>query len=79
MNSVSKVACIRAARVYDGRAPKAASRDEDTWARRKVRIVVINGDGAPGVERFEVDRELEGIVVEISVWTSTMVSIVLYT
>lgn len=30
-------------------------------------MVFINGDGAPGEERLEIDEELEGIVVEISV------------
>lgn len=39
----------------------------------------INGDGTPEDERLEADREVDGMVVEISVWTSTKVSMVLYT
>lgn len=79
MNSVSRVACIRAPSEYDCRDPKAANSDEETWDRRKVRTVFNNGDGAPEAKRVELERELEGMVVEISVWTSTRASKVLYT
>lgn len=74
MNSVSKVACIRAARENVDRERNAASRDEETCTSRCVSTVASNDDGALDEERLELVETLDGMVVEISVCTSTTVS-----
>lgn len=77
MNSVSSVACIKAASEKEERERKALSSDEDTFTRRCVRIIANNDDGAFGDDRLELGDTVDGIVVDISVCTSTNVSIVL--
>lgn len=77
MNSVSSVACIKAAREKVGRERNAASNDEDTSTRRCVKMVASNEDGAFGDDRLALCETVDGIVVEISVCTSTKVSMVL--
>jgi hypothetical protein len=77
MNSVSSVACIKAAREKVGRDRNAESNDEDTSTRRCVKMVASNEDGALGDERLELGETVDGMVVEISVCTSTKVSMVL--
>lgn len=77
MNSVSSVACIKAAREKLDRAQNAASRDDETCTSRCVSTVPSNDDGAFGEERLALADTLDGIVVEISVCTSTRVSMVL--
>ena len=79
MNSVSRVACIKAAKVYDDRELKAVKRDEETFVNKCVRMMVSKGGWPAGDDRLVAADELEGMVVEISVWTSTRVSIALYT
>jgi hypothetical protein len=79
MNSVSRVACINAARVYDDRELKAERSDEETWVRRCLRTIESSGDDRVEGWRLDDDDEVDGIVVVISVWTSTRASIVLYT
>lgn len=79
MNSVSNVACISPAREYVGRELNAAKRDEDTCTSKWERTVFSSGDGVADDVRFIPEYELEGMVVEISVWISTRVNIVLYT
>lgn len=77
MNSVSKVACIKAASEKLGRERNAVSRDEETCTKRCVSTVANSEDGAFGEERLELADTLDGMVVEISVCTSTRVSMVL--
>ena len=79
MNSVSSVACINPAREYVGLELKAAKSDDDTCTSKCERTVVNNGDGFVGDVRFMPEYELDGMVVEISVWISTRANIVLYT
>lgn len=67
MNSVSRVACINAARVYDDRELKAESSDEETWVSRCLRTIERSGDGRVDGWRLEDDDEVDGIVVVISV------------
>lgn len=76
MNSVSSVACINAAREKVGRERNAASNDEDTSTRRCVKMVASSEDGAFFEERLELGDTVDGTVVEISVCTSTKVSMV---
>lgn len=77
MNSVSKVACIRAGSEKLGRDLKAASKDEETFPNKCVRTVDSRDDGAFGEERLELADTLDGMVVVISVCTSTRVNMVL--
>lgn len=77
MNSVSKVACMREANENEDRARKAVSNDEEILDKRCVRTVASKEKGAFGELRLELDDTVEGIVVEISVWTSTMVNMAL--
>lgn len=77
MNSVSRVACIRAASEKVGRARKAANKDEETCTSRCVNIVASNDERALEAERLAPAETLDGVVVEISVCTSTKVSMVL--
>lgn len=77
MNSVSRVACIRAASEKLDRERNAVSRDDETCTRRCVSTVANSDDGAFGEERLECVDTLDGTVVEISVCTSTRVSMVL--
>lgn len=77
MNSVSKVACIRAASEKVDRARKAVSSDEDILDKRCVSTVVRSEKGAFAVARLAIEDTVDGMVVEISVWTSTMVNMVL--
>lgn len=77
MNSVSRVACIKAASEKLGRERKAASKDDETCTRRCVSTVANNDDGTFGEERLELVDTLDGMVVEISVCTRTRVSMVL--
>lgn len=77
MNSVSSVACIKAASEKEDLERKALRRDEETCTRRCVKIVASNDDGAFGDERLELGDTVDGIVVEISVCTSTKVNMVL--
>lgn len=77
MNSVSRVACIRAASEKLGRERNAVSRDVETCTRRCVITVASNDDGAFGEARLGLVDTLDGMVVEISVCTRTRVSMVL--
>lgn len=43
MNSVSRVACIKAASVYDDRELKADRRDEETFVNKSVRMMISRG------------------------------------
>lgn len=79
INSVSRVACISAARVYEGRELNAFRRDVEICVSKCVRTMVSNGDGVVDGERLAPEDTEDGIVVEISVWTSTSVSKALYT
>ena len=78
MNSVSRVACIRAASVYEDRELNAVRSDEDTFVNRCVRTIDSKGDGEGGFERLG-GAVMDGMVVDISVCTSTRVNIVAYT
>lgn len=78
MNSVSNVACIRAASVYEDRELNAVSNDDETFVNKWVRTIDSKGDGEGGFERLG-GAALDGMVVDISVWTSTRVNIVAYT
>jgi hypothetical protein len=75
MNSVSKVACMRAASEKEDLARKAVSNDEDMLDKRCVRTVDSSEDGAFGEPRGA--DTVDGIVVEISVCTSTIVNMAL--
>lgn len=79
MNSVSKVACIKAASENEDRARKAASREEEILNRRCVRTVASREKGAFGEFRLATEDTVDGMVVEISVCTKTMVNMALYT
>lgn len=67
INSVSRVACISAAKVYEGRERNAFRRDVEICVSKCVRTMFNNGDGAAGGERLAPEATQEGIVVEISV------------
>lgn len=77
MNSVSRVACIKAASEKEERARKAASSDEQICVTRCVNTVAKSLEDALETCTLVAGDTVEGMVVEISVWTSTMVSIVL--
>lgn len=77
MNSVSNVACIKAASEKEGRERKALRSDEETFTRRCVNMVANNDDVAFEDERLELGFTVDGIVVEISVCTNTRVNMVL--
>jgi post-segregation antitoxin (ccd killing protein) len=67
MNSVSRVACIKAAKVYDDRELKAVNRDEEIFVSKCVSTMVRRGDCVAADDRLDTGNELEGIVVVISV------------
>lgn len=67
MNSVSSVACIKAASVYWDRVLKAVKRDVEIWVNRYVRMTDSRGDCAAESERLPVVNRVDGIVVVISV------------
>ena len=69
MYSVSRVACIRAGRLYEDRELNDLRRDEETCVSRWVSTTESRADGADVDvvdERVEAEA-LEGMVVEISV------------
>lgn len=79
MNSVSRVACTSATREYLDRPENVDKSEVNTCVTRYVRTVVNNEDaGVCNVRRMSA-LELDGIVVEISVCTSTKVNRALYT
>lgn len=79
MNSVSRVACINEFRENAGRELKALMSDLDTCVNICVRTIDSSGECPAAADRLAVEEDVEGMVVEISVWTSTSISNALYT
>jgi hypothetical protein len=68
---------MRAASEKEDRARKAVSNEEEILDNRCVSTVASSEDGAFDEVRLAFDETVDGMVVEISVWTSTMVNMVL--
>ena len=67
---------MRAGRVYEDRELKAFRSDVDTWVSKYVRTTESNEDWAADEERLGTAVNVEGMVVVISVCTSTRSSMV---
>lgn len=70
---------MSAASEKEDRARKAVSSDEEILDNRWVSTVASREEGAFAEVRLATDDTVDGMVVEISVWTSTIVNMVLYT